>query len=399
MTTRRDFLKSTSLISASLFLPRFLTANHILPSRPLFNGKRIIVIQLSGGNDGLNCVVPYHNDIYYKLRPVLGLDKKDLITINSEAGLNKSLGGIASLYDNGNVSIINSVGYPEPNHSHFRSLDIWQTASGAKEYLQTGWLGRWLDQQKESGVPHNLIEIDDTLSLALKGEQLKGLAFRNPETLFLASQNKIIKETASQGHSQNHTHPVAGFLHKTLSETTQSASYIYQKSKVYKSAVAYPQHEFGKRLKTIAELICSGSETSVFYVSLPGFDTHVFQKGTHNRVLKTYSDSVAALCTDLKNNNQFDQSVIFTFSEFGRRVKQNTSQGTDHGTANNVYIIGGNLKKSGIYNTMPDLTNLTDGDLNYSIDFRQVYATLLENWLGHSSQQILTGKFETLGFV
>ncbi|HNR18572.1 MAG TPA: DUF1501 domain-containing protein [Bacteroidia bacterium] len=399
MTTRRDFLKSGSLITASLFVPQFLKAKGIESFKQSYSGKKIIVIQLTGGNDGLNCVIPYTNDEYYKLRPALGIEKKDLITINTEVAFNKALTGLSELYDNGNVGIINNVGYPEPNHSHFRSLDIWQSASDAKEYLQTGWLGRWLDLQNENALPHHLIEIDDTLSLALKGEKLKGLAFRNPETLFLASKNKMIHETAKQVESDNHTHSVVDFLHKTLAETTQSASYIYNKSKIYKSTLTYPQHEFGQRLKTIAELICSGSQTSMYYVSLPGFDTHVFQKGAHNKILKTYSDSVAALCSDLKSNNQFNDTLIFTFSEFGRRVKQNASQGTDHGTANNVFIIGGNLKKAGIYNSMPDLINLTDGDLNYTIDFRQVYATLLENWLQQPSELILKKKFEKLQFV
>lgn len=399
MTTRRDFLRSGSLITASLFVPQFLKAKGIDNLKLSYNGKKIIVIQLTGGNDGLNCVVPYTNDAYYKLRPALGIEKKELITINSEVAFNKALTGLYQLYDNGNVSIINNVGYPEPNHSHFRSLDIWQSASDAKEYLQTGWLGRWLDLQKENALPHQLIEIDDTLSLALKGESYKGLAFRNPETLFLASKNKMISETVKHNNSDYHRHSVVDFLHKTLAETTQSATYIYDKSKIYTSSVAYPQHEFGKRLKTIAELICSGSQTSVYYVSLPGFDTHVFQKGAHNRILKTYSDSVAALCTDLKNNNRFNDTVIFTFSEFGRRVKQNASQGTDHGTANNVYIVSGNLKKAGVYNALPDLQNLTDGDLNYTIDFRQVYATLLENWLQQPAELILKHKFEKLMFV
>jgi uncharacterized protein (DUF1501 family) len=398
---RREFIKFSALVSASALVPDFLKAFGNNYNSTLANGKTLVVIQLSGGNDGLNCVVPFRNDIYYKARPSLGLKKDELIALNDSVGLNSSLQGLADLYNDGNVAIINSVGYPNPNRSHFRSTDIWQSASDEDKIVNTGWIGRYLDANcnGECAKPHTAVEIDDTLSLVLKGEKTKGLAFRDPKTLQLFAQNPMIRSVSSNYHSHDGENPSAAFLNKTLAETTQSADYIYDHSKIYKSKRIYPQHEFGKRMKTIAELICSGSDTRIYYVSLPGFDTHVLQSGTHSRQLKIYSDSLKAFCDDLKEQNRFNETVVLTFSEFGRRVEQNSGKGTDHGTANNVYVIGGKHNKAGIVNDMADLQNLDDGDLIYKVDFRQVYATLLDKFLATDSAKILGTQFSSLNFI
>lgn len=398
-TDRRKFIKHSALASASLLMPQFLksAANIFTPIG--YNGKTLVVIQLSGGNDGLNCVVPFNNDLYYQYRPDIGLYENDLIGITGEIALNKNLEGIAELYDNGNVTFINSAGYPNPNRSHFRSMDIWQSASDAEKYESTGWLGRYLDSTCEGicGKPHLAIEIDETLSLAMKGEKLKGMAFRNPRALQKLTSNPLLINSTS-GDSQTGNSQV-DFLRKTLTDTMQSADYIYEHARIYKSKSLYPNHEFGNRMKQIAELIISGSETSVYYISLPGFDTHVFQKPAQNRLLKVYADTLNAFCNDLKSNNRFTDTLVMTFSEFGRRVKQNSSKGTDHGTANNIYIIGGKLSKAGMYNSLPDLSKLTDNDLIYEIDFRNVYATVLEKWLDVNPQTVLKRHFEPLAFL
>jgi uncharacterized protein (DUF1501 family) len=398
--TRRNFLKKSALLSASLLVPDFLRAFGSLANPTQFNGKRLVIIQLSGGNDGLNCVVPYRNDIYHKLRPGIGLTEKQLVNLTDEVALNIDLTELADLYNAGSLSIINNVGYPNPNRSHFRSTDIWQSASDENQYWNTGWVGRYLDSMCTDACakPHTAIELDDTLSLALRGEKTKGLAFHDPKVLYLSAQNEIIQKIAQSPFEDDHE-SVADFLHKSLRDTTQSADYIYAQSKIYKSQVTYPVSDFARRMKSIAELICSGAETQVYYLSLPGFDTHAAQLGMHSRVLKTYSQTIKAFCEDLKKNNLFDDTVIMTFSEFGRRVKQNASKGTDHGTANNVYIINGKLNKPGIYNEMPNLTDLDEGDLKYNIDFRQVYATILQKSLNKSESSILGRDFQTLDFL
>jgi uncharacterized protein (DUF1501 family) len=398
---RREFLKYSALASASALVPDFLKAFGNNFSVTNSNGKILVVIQLSGGNDGLNCVVPFRNDLYYKARPTLGLKKDELILLNDETGLNPNLQSLADLFNDGQLAIINSVGYPNPNRSHFRSMDIWQSASDENKIINTGWLGRYLDStcNGECAKPHAAVEIDDTLSLSLKGETMKGLAFREPKSLHLFAQNPMIRNVAADYHPHKDGNIAAEFLNKTLADTTQSADYIYDHSKIYKSTKIYPQHEFGKRMKTVAELICSGSETSIYYVSLSGFDTHVFQSGQQSRALKVYSEALKALCDDLKASNRFNDTVILTFSEFGRRVEQNASKGTDHGTANNVYIAGGKLAKAGVLNSLPDLQNLADGDLIHRVDFRQIYATLLDKFLGADSTKILGSKFDLLNFI
>lgn len=398
--TRRNFLKKSALLSASVLIPDFLKAFGNLANSEAYQGKKLVIIQLAGGNDGLNCIVPYRNDIYFKMRTGIALNEKQRIQLTDEVAMNINLTELADLYNQGNVSVINNVGYPNPNRSHFRSSDIWHSASDENQYLNTGWVGRYLDSLCTDACvsPHTAIELDDTLSLALRGDKMKGLAFHDPKVLYLTSKNERIRKVANM-HYDHDEESVADFLHKTLRDTTQSADYIYEKSKVYKSATTYPQSEFARRMKSIAELICSGAETQVYYISLSGFDTHAAQIGMHTRGLKTYSQTIKAFCEDLKLNNQFDDTLIFTFSEFGRRVKQNASKGTDHGTANNVYIIGGKLNKPGIYNEMPDLADLDEGDLKFKIDFRQVYASLLDKWLVQSSVPILGNSFQSLDFI
>jgi uncharacterized protein (DUF1501 family) len=397
---RRTFLKTSALLSASILIPDFLKAFGSFTDPKDYRGKRLVVVQLSGGNDGLNCVIPYRNDLYFEARPGIALKEKNRIALTDEVALNANLLELADLYNAGYLSIINNVGYPNPNRSHFRSTDIWQSASHENEFLSTGWVGRFLDAncEKHAVKPHQAIELDDTLSLALKGEKVKGLAFHDPKILELAAKNRILEQIVRGQFHHDDAH-VANFLHKSLRDTLQSADYVYGQSKRYKSQQNYPDTDFSQRMKNMAELICSGCETQIYYISLPGFDTHVGQLGAHGRVLRTFSKTMKSFCDDLKLNNQLDNTVILAFSEFGRRVKQNASKGTDHGTANNVYVIHGMLKKPGIYNEMPNLKDLDAGDLKFTVDFRQVYATLIENVLNGDASSILGEKFDTLKFL
>ncbi|MCU0438584.1 MAG: DUF1501 domain-containing protein [Raineya sp.] len=392
---RREFLKQSALASVGTWLiPSFLKAFD--GQNTNFEGKRLIIIQLSGGNDGLNTVIPFENDIYYNARPRLAIPKDSVLKLNTEQGFHPAMSKMKQLYDEGLLCIFNSVGYPNPDRSHFRSMDIWHTASDSQEYLSTGWIGRFLDTNCEKNCKaFSAIELDDTLSLAMKGEKVKGLAMQNPEKFYKMAKNKKINANISH----HHIHENVEYLYKTLTETVSSAEYIYEKNKIQKTNLEYPQNEFGQRLKTISQMIKSNLDIEIYYASLSGFDTHVNQLNTQERLLGMYSEAVYSLVMDLKQSGHLDNTLILTFSEFGRRVAQNASLGTDHGTSNNLFIIGNSLTKKGFYNQAPKLNLLDEGDLKYEIDFRNIYATILKKQL-HTSQQSILGKnFEELYFL
>ncbi len=381
-------------------MPKFLKASAgFLPAdiRP----KVLVVIQFSGGNDGLNCIVPYTDDLYRKLRPNIGYKKEELIRLSDDIGMNMNLQGLADLFFDGNVVLVNNVGYPNPNRSHFRSMDIWQSASDENEYLQSGWIGRILDASCNNSCakPHYAVEIDDSLSLALKGSKMSGFAVRDPKRLKELNKNPLIDSIAhNYSPYQNDQHNVE-YLHKLLADSTESTEYIAEQAGKFTSTAAYPQNAFAGQLKTIAELIISETNTSVYYVSLSGFDTHALQRNQQERQLKIYGDALKVFCDDLKAHNKFKDTMVMTFSEFGRRVEENGSKGTDHGTANNIYIISGGLRQGGMLNDMPDLSKLDQGDLIYQLDFRSVYATVMHKWLQVDAGAVLGKNFTQLDFI
>jgi len=264
--------------------------------------------------------------------------------------------------------------------------------------LKTGWVGRYLDSHCQSS--YQAIEHNSSLSMLLKGRNLKGIAVTNPQQLFQSTREKFFKSVADNTDAELLSENNQGYLYKTLLETYSSAEYIYEQSKIYETSTEYPNTQFSKNLKGIADFINSGLKTRVYYSSLGGFDSHVNQQNSQDALLKTYSEGIAAMVKDLKKNNKFKDTLILTFSEFGRRVKENGSRGTDHGTANNLFVIGGALKKAGIYNEVPDLANLdSNGDLKHSIDFRSVYSTVLNNWLEADAKTVLNKEFENLFFI
>ncbi len=393
---RKEFLQIGSLASASLMMPKFLKAFEKKALVPPGN-KVMVVLQFSGGNDGLNTVIPIRNDIYYKSRPRLAIQKEQALQITDEAGLNPALPFFKQLFDEGNLAIMNNVGYPNPDRSHFRSMDIWQSASDSNQYITTGWLGRYLDAQCSGcDKPTQALEIDDVLSLALKGENIKGLAVKDPKRLFNSSNERFFQEI---NVTHEHGEATVDYLYKTLSETMNSANYIYEQSRRHPSSQTYPATELGKNLKTICSLILSDINTKVYYVSLGSFDTHVNQENQQKRLFTELNDAISAFVNDLKSNNRFQDVALMTFSEFGRRVSQNASGGTDHGTANNMFFIGGSLQEKGLLNPMSNLTDLNQGDLKYTVDFKNVYATMLQNWLGADHEKILGKKYEIMNFV
>ena len=397
---RRDFLRNTALASGVLMIPAFLKPFEALAASDISGYKNLVIIQLSGGNDGLNTIIPYGNDIYYQKRKTIAVSQTDIIKLNDMQGLNPNLSAMKDIYDQGLMSIINSVGYPNPDRSHFRSMDIWQTASDSSQFLTTGWIGRYLDSNCQSCKnPYTAIEVDDTLSLAMKGAKMKAIAVQDPNKLYQTTREPFFKDLVHDHGDANLNEDNLGYLYKTMIETYSSAEYIQNTSKTYTVTAEYPATALGNQLKTVSKFINSGLQTRVYYMSLSGFDTHVGQQNQQSRQLKIYGDAVAAFIKDLKQTGKLDDTQVMTFSEFGRRVEQNASNGTDHGTANNILIYGGKLKKAGIYNDAPDLTQLDNGDLKYQIDFRDVYATLLDKWLDVNNSQVLTRNFKGLNFV
>lgn len=395
---RRQFIQVGSLATATLMLPKFLKAFEGQPLVPPGN-KVVVILQLSGGNDGLNTVVPIGNDIYHKSRPGLGIAGSKALRLTDEAGLHPVLEAFKGFYDEGSLGIINSVGYPNPDRSHFRSMDIWQTASHSHEYLHTGWVGRYLDAQcRGCDKPTQAIEIDDVLSPALKGNQVNGMALKDPRRLFGTANEKFFRDVAKQ-HGGKTSEETVDYLYKTMSQTLSSADYIFKQSRLRPSSAEYPKTELGRSFRTIASLIFSDINTKVYYVSLGSFDTHINQGAQQQRLFTDMNESVKAFVKDLKENNRFEDVLLFTFSEFGRRVSQNASGGTDHGAANNMLLVSGGLKQKGMINAMPDLTDLQDGDLKHKVDFKNVYATILDKWLKADSKTILGKEFELLDFI
>lgn len=392
---RRDFIKRTSLASAALLMPNFLKPLEYFLAEEYRN---LVVIQLSGGNDGLNTVIPFENDIYYNSRKTISIEKNKVLKLTDDLGFHPAMAGFQGLYNDGLMCVLNSVGYPNPNRSHFRSMDIWQTATSANEYKNTGWIGRYLDSNcNECNHPYLALELDQTLSLALKGNDKKGIAVNNPKQLYNQTREPFFKQLKDL--ASNNDHDNVAYLYKTMAETYSSAEYIFETSKIYKNNFEYPKNNFTKQLKDIATFIGSGLKTRVYYASMGGFDTHVGQLNRQENLLKQFSEGVTAFVENLKSINKLDDTMVLVFSEFGRRVTQNASNGTDHGTANNVFILGSNLKKKGFYNAASDLANLDEGDLKYQIDFRNIYATLLNNWLKITPDKILGQQFDYLNFI
>ncbi|MEM1002213.1 MAG: DUF1501 domain-containing protein [Bacteroidota bacterium] len=393
---RRDFIKTTSLASGMLLVPSFVKAfdSTYLKSQGY---KRLVIIQLSGGNDGLNTIIPYRNDIYYNARPRLAISD-GIIKVSDELGFHPSLKALQPLYEEGELSIINNVGYPNPVRSHFKSMDIWHTAGDANSRLRSGWLGRYLDLAAKH--PYDAIETNEFLSLALKGERFSGVATEDYKILYNTSRDPYFNRVLTNSHSQHLGEHNLGYLYQTMIEAKSSAKYIYENTKTSSSTIEYPKNELGRQLNTSARFINSHLDTKVYYHSLSGFDTHANQANPQKRLLKIYAESVAAFVKDLKKGGTFEDTLILTFSEFGRRVKQNAANGTDHGTAINVFVIGKKLRKAGFYNDLASLEDLDrTGDIKYSIDFREVYKTILNRWLNIDDPSIIPGNFQTLSFI
>jgi uncharacterized protein (DUF1501 family) len=274
-------------------------------------------------------------------------------------------------------------------------MDIWQSASGSNDYLSTGWLGRYLDSHCPN--PYHALELDDSLSMALKGAEKNGFAMSDPRRLARSSGNAYLRHVAEQPH--DHAHEQVAYLYKTMIEAQQSADYLLTQSQVTAARAAYPATAFGRDMKQVAELVTADTDTRIYYTSLTGFDTHANQARQQTRLLGEYAQGVRALVRDLQDHRLLDDVLILTFSEFGRRVEQNAGGGTDHGTANNLVLIGGKPQRPGFVNPAPSLLDLDGGDLRYTVDFRRIYAEVIDQWLEGDSERVLGERFAELGLL
>jgi uncharacterized protein (DUF1501 family) len=414
-TSRRSFLKSSAgsaaLVALAQGVPQFLLSASARAAET--KGETVlVVIQLSGGNDGLNTVVPYADDVYRKLRPSLGVAKDQVKKIDDYVGLHPSMDGFAKLLEKGKLGIVQGVGYPNPDRSHFSSMDIWHTARpdlykgrGERDgpgHRVTGWIGRCLDCNTKTLAAHGdmpgLHLGAGRLPLALVGEEIRVSSVDALEGFKLedggdARVRKAMQQAAAA--KRDNADDLVTFLQRGTLSAMDSSRRVQESLGKYKTDVKYPDSALARRLKTVAQLIDAGLGTRVYYLDLDGFDTHANQGAAHASLLGELSGAVAAFVNDLDAHGHGKRVLTMTFSEFGRRVRENASQGTDHGAAAPLFVAGGRVK-SGLIGKHPSLTDLDEGDLKHTTDFRAVYAAVLDQWLGVASEPVLRAKFEAV---
>lgn len=435
--TRRSFLRSTALGGAlSCTVPSFLaatfdqlhadSADRAIATPTGKDAPILVVLQMAGGNDGLNTVVPFADDHYHRARPKLGLKPDRVLKVTDTVGLHPALQGFRSLYDAGQLAVVQSVGYPNPNRSHFRSTDIWMTATDSDRVSNVGWLGRYFDNACPGADPTVGLAVGRQSPLAFAARKPTGVALENPDAYRFADRDEPEEgEMAGSGKfyrqmNANFDDPSLGdpanaggtvnslggsksmsggspldFLERTALDAQVSSDQIRAIASRTRNQASYPSSKLANDLKLVARLIAGGLGTRVYYVSQGGYDTHTNQITTHQRLLTELGDSVAAFLKDLAALQQSDRVLLLTFSEFGRRVAENGSGGTDHGAAAPLFLMGSRLKP-GFHGPAPSLApdTLLKGDVKFQTDFRSVYASVLQGWLKTDPNAVLGGKFD-----
>ena len=399
---RREFLhrtlSSSSLISLAPFAPPLLVQ---AAGEARKKEHVLVVLQLGGGNDGLNTVIPYADDAYYNNRFATAISKNQVRRIDDHIGFHPSLGGYEELIKNEQLCVVQGVGYPNPNRSHFTSMDIWHTALRNPEARSSGWLGKAAERQTEETDGNKLLALhlgQEEQPRALVADRvhtpsvdsLSGftLQVRGDEAL----RRQIERNATSPRKARN---DLLDFVQHQTSAALSSSEQVRRVLDTSDKGKGYPLSAVADKLQTIAQCIDAGLSTRIYYLTLNGFDTHALQKDPHASLLRQFGDATAAFMHDLETRGQADRVLMMTFSEFGRRVRENGSQGTDHGAAAPLFLAGRTLKRS-VQGKHPSMQDLDDGDLKFHIDFRQVYATVLDQWLGIDSQAVLGKRYEML---
>ncbi|MEZ5338143.1 MAG: DUF1501 domain-containing protein [bacterium] len=398
--SRRDFLvRSGSVLALGLLTPAWLRGVAMAQKLERLQGVSprnanvLVVCQLSGGNDGLNTVIPYSVKDYYRLRPGIGIPEKEQIPISDELALHPALKPLKGLWDEGRLAIVNGAGYPEHNRSHFRSMKIWQTASPETQ-SETGWLGNYLDRLPDPVSPVAGLCLDSSASPALTGQRVSvpTIASLDDISELAGTQDAESAMRAIQQMDGN-----ARFAHVSAS-TNSALDAVHELNSLlgkYQNCVEYESDNFSSGFRQLARLIAVSPLTRVAYLSVGGFDTHASQQDKHATLLAGFASGLARFMEEMQAIGMRDRVTVLAFSEFGRRVKENGSGGTDHGQAGPIFIAGGNVQ-GGLHGEYPSLSDLDDGDLRYNTDFRRVYATLLDRWLDADSEKLLGQRFDNL---
>ena len=401
MIKRREILRrgmaglGIAGIGASMLKPSAFTSVAEAAALAEANGKILVILELSGGNDGLNTVVPYGDDAYYRHRPEIGLPKSQLRILDDHFGLNPGMSGFEELFKDGKMAIVHGCGYENPSYSHFTSMSYWHTAApnSGEEY---GWVGRLADNLDSAGSSNFLVNVAARQSLAVRSQQHVPVVFDEPSRFTreaFSQEKEALSHIADVGDIDN---PSRRFLLDIARSANDASELVREAWSNYSSPVDYGVNSLD--LPKVVSLIESGMPTKLYYVSYRNnaFDTHVFQNNVHRRLLTYTSDAVSAFVRDLERIGRADDVALMIFSEFGRRVPENVTLGTDHGAANVMFVVGNGVK-GGHYGEVPSLTKLAEGDnLAYTTDFRRVYQTLISGWLEHGgSQDILRGEFKT----
>lgn len=414
--SRRALIKDGMLVvSAGMMMPsvfsRALASAKTLASDGAHSSiaagdRTLIIVQLAGGNDGLNTIVPYTDPLYKKLRPTIGIPENQVVQLDGRLGLNPNLAPLKPLWDQGHLAIVEGVGYPNPSLSHFQAMDIWQTldmnGNGAN-----GWLGKLVEGMVDKdGHPFKALNVGVQTAQALQ-------SISTPvPTLASVQSYRLVPDPADmdQGNSRlqalmklyntyPRSSPYAALLDTTALNAQEGSRQLHEAASTYQPAVTYPTDPFSAGLKVLAEAIVQGLGLRVGYVTLGGFDTHANQQATHATLMKALADGLSAFYNDLQHHGKADNVVIMTWSEFGRRVEENGSLGTDHGTAAPLFVLGNAINK-GIYGEPPSLSSLDSyGNLKYTVDFRSIYATVLDRWMGASSKDVLGGVYGSQNFL
>jgi uncharacterized protein (DUF1501 family) len=364
--TRRQFLQSLTAGALTLYWPVARAAG------PLWD-RTLLLLELNGGNDGLNTLVPYADSAYYAARPRLAIERGQVLQLSPLLGLHPALEPLWRDWQQGQLAVVPGVGYAQPNRSHFRSIEIWDTASNSEETLATGWLARLFERQAPPRErPADGIVIGRNAA-PLTGGQTRAVVMQDAGRFLRQAQH--IESGAAAAPN-----PALAHILGVRSDVRQAAAQMG--SRLDSSAAlgtTFPQHRFGRDIETAARLIASGAHAPVIKLAHGSFDTHSNQRGTHERLLRELAEGLSAFRTEMQARGLWDRVLVMTYSEFGRRVAENGSQGTDHGTAAPQFLLGGRVK-GGIYGSQPSLTQLDAGDLRHTTDYRSLYVTAAQWW-------------------